>query len=259
MTYHFVKRKSSHTKSIFITSFCVVLLIVLFWPSGKRFVYTYTESILVNIGETVHATGVIPQFVTTFFSSRKVLYDREKVLEEKVQSLENEVTKLRLTEAIYRDILLGDDVQIIAMNSFVRDVTYLYGTVMFNKGFEDGVIEDGLVFLSGREAVCRIQEVYKRSSLCSLFSSYGNSVEGVTASSSIPVTLEGRGGHYIANMVRDTPIILGESILLRDNQTFILGTIVEIIKNDQDTFLRAFVRPSHNPNINTRYFVEKSK
>jgi hypothetical protein len=113
------------------------------------------------------------------------------------------------------------------------------------------------VYLRGRHIVCMIKEVYAKTSLCELFSGYGNKVDGVTSSSSINVTLEGRGGHYIANIMRDSDVVVGEKVLLREDQSFVLGEVVEIFNNDQDTSWHILVRGAYNPVSSSLFYIQK--
>jgi cell shape-determining protein MreC len=198
---------------------------------------------------------MIPDFVYTFFVSRAQLLEQQKNLENKIIDLENQLTYVTLQEVTMISASTSQ-AKTIVMSSLVKDMTNLYGTMIFNKGFEDGVMVDAMVYLRERGVVCQIKEVYKNSSSCAVFSSYGNTVEGVTSTSSIPLTLLGRGGHYLANVLRDIPVGVGERVLLRDDQTFVVGVVTEVIRNNQDTFMRVLVRPSHNPATDSRFFVE---
>jgi cell shape-determining protein MreC len=144
----------------------------------------------------------------------------------------------------------------IILNSLAQDYSRLYATVLFNKGFKDGVKEGDYVFLRGRNIMCSITEVYAQSSACSLFTAYGRSIEGVTASSSVVLTLTGRGGHYLASVVRDTPVIVGEKVYFKENQSFVLGKVVDIINNNQDTSWHVFIEAEYNPSVSSIFYIE---
>jgi cell shape-determining protein MreC len=255
MTYHFVRREHTSKKKLLVWFATVLVLTAFFWPSIRPFVYSHTEPIHHRVFSILHESQVIPDFVYTFFVSRAQLMEQQKNLENKIMDLENDLTYFRLNETTHASSSTSAS-KVIVMSSLVKDITNLYGTIIFNKGFEDGVMTDVNVYLAGRGIVCKIKEVYKNSSTCALFSAYGNSVEGITSSSSIPLRLEGRGGHYLANVLRDIQVEVGETVLSRDDQTFIVGTIAEVVRNNQDTFMRILVRPSHNPAIDSRFFVE---
>lgn len=222
-----------------------------------------TEPLSKRVFEIFGVTHILPDFIHTYFSSREVLLKEKKSLEEEVALLENKLEEQKL---LFRERLMlyeGDASTTpyttfpIVSSSLAQDVTKLYATTIFSKGYSDGVEEGALVFLRGRQVVCTIKEVYARTSLCELYSGYGNKVEGVTSSSSINVILEGRGGHYIANIVRDTKIEKGEKVLLRTNQTFVLGEVTEVFNNDQDTSWHILVKGGYNPVSSSLFYIEK--
>lgn len=208
----------------------------------------------------------VPRFIQTFFSSHLQREQTIKDLEQRVELLENEnqlyASRVReltpLTEVQATSTKGEHFLATITMSSLAQDYTRLYATVIFNKGFRDDVEVGDTVFLRGRVAVCSVTEVYARSSVCSLFTAYGKTTEGVTASSSVVLTLLGRGGHYIASVPRDTPVAVGEQVFLRDDQSFALGNVVDVIHNNQDTAWHVFVKSDYNPVSSSLFYIQKS-
>jgi hypothetical protein len=137
----------------------------------------------------------------------------------------------------------------------MQDVTRLYSTLVLSKGFKDGVTVGATVYLRGNQAVCMIREVYNSSSLCGLLSASGNTLEGVTSSSSITLTLVGRGGYFLSNIARDTPIYVGEKVYLRSDPKMVVGVIKQIANNNQDTSWHAFVEGVYNPLTSSIFYV----
>jgi cell shape-determining protein MreC len=181
-----------------------------------------------------------------------------------VETLENHIAeqdvRLRELSSLFTDASTTkqDYALPVVASSLAQDVTRVYATLILSKGFGEGVEVGDKVYLRGRQVVCFIKDVYARTSQCELFSGFGNTVEGVTASSSVNITLEGRGGHYIANIVRDTDVIIGEKILLREDQSFILGEVAEVFNNDQDTSWHLLIRGAYNPAASSLYYIQKS-
>lgn len=262
MTYHLDKGRNNKKRGVwlfFVAFFCLVF----FWPQIRPMLYQGTESFSKRMFEITGASYIVPDFIEMYFSSRNTLYDEKKSLEQQVETLESKVKEQDLYIQ-HLSVLLGGSassslslgVPIIA-SSLVQDVTKLYATVIFGKGFGDGVEVGDTVYVRGRQAVCVIKEVFSRTSTCELFSGFGNSVEGVTSSSSLVLTLSGRGGHFIGNVVRDTQIQVGEKVFLKENQTFLLGEVTDIINNNQDTSWHVLVRGGYNPSATSLYYIEK--
>lgn len=268
MKYRSVKYSQPSTKRR-IFFFVVVTLVIFFWPSIKKGVYTVFEPVTVRFFEVGGNVIGVPHFIQAFFTSH---LQREKTLQElkqRVELLENEnqlyasrlreLAPLMEAQATSTQATKGEHLlTTITMSSLAQDYTRLYATVIFNKGFRDDVEVGDTVFLRGRVAVCSIKEVYARSSVCSLFSAYGKTTEGVTASSSIVLTLLGRGGHYIASVPRDTPVTVGEQVFLRDDQSFSVGKVVDVIHNNQDTAWHIFVESDYNPVSSSLFYIQKN-
>ena len=144
----------------------------------------------------------------------------------------------------------------LTLYPLMQDVTKLYSTILLSKGFKDGIDIGDIVYVRGNQAVCTIQEVYTSSALCLILTASGVATEGVTSSSSITLTLTGRGGHFIANIPRDTPVEVGETIYLRSNQRIILGTVQQVANNNQDTSWHVFVEGAYNPVTSSIFYVQ---
>lgn len=265
MTYRLDRKERSGGRKRALTFVLLLGAIVFFWPSIRTLIYSGTEPIIKRIFVISGAAYIVPDFIETYFSSRASLLEEKEVLQKQIESLENKVTEqeLKLREISgsleSSSTTRSDYSGTVIASSLTQDLTKLYSTVIFSKGFSDGVGEGNLVYIRGRQAVCKISEVYARTSKCELFSGFSNTTEGVSASSSVPLSLEGRGGHYIANILRESSIVVGEKILLREDQSFVLGEVVQVFNNDQDTSWHVLVRGLHNPAASSLYYIESNK
>ncbi len=239
-------------------------VVIFFWPTIQPFIYKTVEPVTRRTFELLGGVHILPEFIGLYFSSRAVLQQEHELMQSHIEALENQIVEqdLRLRELslLFVDATTTKQsypLPIIA-SSLAQDVTRVYSTLILSKGFSEGVEEGGKVYLRGRQIVCFIKDVYARTSQCELFSSFSKTVEGVTASSSVNVTLEGRGGHYIANIVRGTNIYIGEKILLREDQSFVLGEVVEVFDNDQDTSWHILIRGAYNPSASSLYYIQKA-
>ena len=63
------------------------------------------------------------------------------------------------------------------------------------------------------------------------------------------------GGDFTADLPKGTPITQGETVYLRSNQVFVLGTVVSVQDDDQATGMRIFVRGAYNPADSSVFYM----
>mgnify|MGYP003393261864 CR=1 FL=1 len=243
-----------------------LLLVILFitlvyaWPSIHKSTYTYFEKTIILFGNAKNYLFDLPSNISVFFVTREELSARSRDLLLTIEQLEN---KLAEKNELLKELGLlenSDDVvpkKTLIMHSLMRDFTSVYSSVVLSKGFKDGVEENGLVYIHGRQPVCIIKEVYDRTSLCELLSASGNAVEGIVASSTV-LYLKGKGGGaFVADVPKDTGISLGEVVVLKGDPSMILGTVVNIVHNDQASSLYLYVRGGYSPVTSTVFYMSK--
>ncbi len=260
MTYLSGKTRKRKIYIYYAVYTVVFVVIVSFWSPIRRNLYPVVEPVVSVYGTIRQSFLFFPEFFHTYSTSHKELVAREKELELKVASLENTLAEkdARLREYnIASSSLRKDEKSLLLAYPLMQDVTKLYSTVLLSKGFEDGVSIGDTVTLEGDQIVCTIREVYKSSSQCLLITSSSVTTEGVTSSSSIMISLVGRGGYFLADVERDTPITVGELVYVRSNPAFTIGTIRQIIKNDQDTSWHLIVEGAYNPITSSRFYVHQ--
>jgi cell shape-determining protein MreC len=233
-------------------------------------VYPVLEPLVVRYGFVKKTLGFFPEFVKTNTTTNKSLAEKNKELEVTIERLENE---LATKNALFKE---GSPITFSAKMSSTTDVTEpvsfsthelvmyplmqdrmkLYSTILLSKGFKDGLEVGTIVYVRGLQAVCTIAEVYNGTSLCSLFTKADTTTEGVT-SSSINLDLIGRGGYFIANVARDTPVSVGDTVYLKSDQSMTLGTVIQVANNNQDTSWHVFVRGAYNPVTSSIFYSKK--
>ncbi|MEN9881536.1 MAG: hypothetical protein RLZZ308_719 [Candidatus Parcubacteria bacterium] len=264
MTYRSVNKRNTTTIRYGVYTL-IFGLVVFFWPSIRPTIYRVLEPVTVRFFEVGGGLIIFPDFINTYFTSHTASALKIEELTRTVELLENEVQQ---KESIIRELsYTSPDIATstytrqhrLTMSSLAEDYTTLYGSILFTKGFKDGIVSGDLVYLRGRNIVCRIKDVYAKSSSCVPYTSHGSSVDGVTSSSSVNLTLSGRGGYYLASVVRDAPITLGEEVLLREDQSFVLGRVIDIINNNQDTSWHIFVKSDFNPVSASLFYVQQQE
>ena len=202
--------------------------------------------------------GFLPSSFTTYFSSRETLQEEKENLELEIERLENELAQKNATIREMETLVSSGahDRRVITLYPIAQDITKLYSTILLSKGYRDGIEKGGMVYVRGLQPVCEIVDVYERTSLCELLSKGNRITEAVTASSSITLSLVGAGGgSFIAEVPNDTPIEVGETVRLRGDPSFVLGSIVAIKKDDQATGSKVYVRGAYNPATSSVFYL----
>lgn len=183
-----------------------------------------------------------------------------KSLELEIEKLENSLAE---KDAIIRESVLmqeGKDANsspVLVMYPVAEDITKLYSTILLSKGYKDGIEKGSLVYIRGMQPVCEIIEVYDKTSLCELLSRGNRTTEGVTSSSTITLSLVGEGGgSFVASIPKDMNVIVGESVYLRSNPTYMLGTVVMVKEDDQATGAKIYVRGAYNPVTSSVFYLK---
>lgn len=263
MTYLSGRAEKKRKITIYTIYIAALVALIIFWPSVKTFMYPVFEPVIMKYYGAKSAITSIPQFFSTYTTTRSELEKKDGDLEITIERLENELAKrdaeLKELNATRDEIHDNSTRGIIVMYPLMQDITRLYSTILLSKGYKDGVEVGAYVFLRGLQPVCIIKEVYNGTSLCQLLSSADMKTDAVTVgSSSVSFTLIGRGGGtYLANVPRDTKIALGDSIYLKSDPSMLLGTVADIIQNNQDTSWHVFVRGRYNPVTSSIFYLHK--
>lgn len=265
MTYLSGKAKK-RKKIIRYTLYGVVFIVlVVLWRPLRSVINPVIEPVFIAYGESKNYLSSIPNFISTYTTSHTTLVAYNKQLEVDIERLENEIAEkdahINELQLAIGEVGTKDASTVMVLYSYAEDSTRVYSTLLLSKGFKDGVVVGDYVYVRGLQPVCIIKEVYTSTSLCGLLTADGVVTEGVTATASstpITLTLTGRGGGiYLANVARDTPITVGEKVVLKSNQSMTLGTVTDVLHNNQDTSWRVFVTGAYNPVTSSIYYIFK--
>jgi hypothetical protein len=261
MTYLSDRTRTRKQYRYYVAAFIVLLLITYFWPTIKSTIYPYIERFVIITGESKNAVIRIPYAIHTYFVSHKELEARNAGLLVTIANLENELAEKNAALSELGALAASGSVHpasTLTMYPLMRDITTIYSSLILSKGFKDGVVEKDLVYVQGRKPVCVVAEVYDRTSLCRLLTASGEETESITETNSVTLFLKGDGGGmFIAEVPRDMPIALGEKILLKSDPSMTLGTVADIVRNDQAVAWRVYVRGAYNPVTSSVFYVNK--
>jgi hypothetical protein len=251
MTYLSDKKRTRGYK-VYGTFFILLFFLAFFWPTIRKFTYTYIESPILIYGSTRSGIVSIPYNVATYFGSKSKLQAENEALMINVERLENELAKKSSPQ-------VPSDAGKTALELYpaLRDLTGMYSTVVLSKGFKDGIEENDLAYLRGRQPVCVIAEVHDRTSVCKLLAASGNEIEGVTPAGETLFLKGNGGGSFIASVPRDSQVFVGDIISLKSDPTMALGTLVSINKDSQATSWEVYVRGNYNPVTSNIFFIDK--
>jgi len=207
------------------------------------------SSLLHRVGEPLWKSQA---GVSGVFKNISIEFKDKEVLQQKVEQLREEITLLQLASLeteILRDenkelrMLLnqGTSTERIATAILARPHHTLYDTFVVDVGRRDGVTKSARVFGIGDTAIGSVEEVYARTSLISLYSTPGRSIEVFLGddNGNGPVAAEavGRGGGvFEIRLPRGIEVFEGHAILLSSLGGGIFGVIEEIIALPADSF-----------------------
>lgn len=258
------QKRKQNIRYLLLLGFIVIL--VIFWVTFKSVLYPVFEPIAINYSGAKGGIASIPQFFSTYIISRSSLVQKNKALEISIENLENELAEKNALLQESSSVILEDgnspNSATLVMYPLMEDITKIYSTILLSKGYKDGVEKDTYVYVRGLQPVCIIKEVYTSTSLCELISKGGITTEAVIKSSesstTIMLTLTGRGGGaFLGDVARDTPIATGDKVFLRSDQSMTVGTVVDVIHNNQDTSWHVFVRGLYNPLTSSIFYMHK--
>lgn len=261
MTYLSDNLRNRKRKWKFFVLLAVFVIVCYFWPTIRIKVYPKIEPFIVSYSDSKNIITSFPSHIDDYFTSREALRTRNDALLLTIERLENTLME---KDAIIKEKKLIEDSgapmpsNTIIMYPIMMDLTNVYSTLVLSKGFKDGVEEKSLIYLRGRQPVCIVAEVSDNTSICKLLSASGNVTEGVTSSSSLMLSLKGNGGGtFVADVLRDTDIKIGDVVYLASDQTMVLGTVSDVIKNNQATSWLVYVRGAYNPVTSSVFYMNK--
>jgi cell shape-determining protein MreC len=209
--------------------------------------------------------GSIPNFFSTYTTSHKTLVEKNKTLEITIENLENEIAEkdgqLKEYKLVASDSTTNTSPSTLVLYPLMTDITRIYSTILLSKGFKDGVEKDAYVYVRGLQPVCIVRSVDTSTSLCELLSAGGivtDAVIDTSSSTSLSLTLVGRGGGtFVGDVARDTSVVIGDKVFLKSDQSMMLGTVVDVLHNNQDTSWHVFVKGAYNPVTSSIFYLHK--
>lgn len=139
--------------------------------------YSLSESLLISVNNDSN-------IFNKTFSNLKIYFLSRKLLQEKIDSLQNDIDNLKYDNVInnsYTNLLKNNsnnDFPILTKKIF-QDFTSIYNTVLLDKGFVNSVEEGDIVFIYPDKVIGEISNINSKTSIMSLYSKSGNKLQGV--------------------------------------------------------------------------------
>lgn len=262
MTYlsdNIKKRKRIKEYQYFLFFFVVAIAVFFFF---RKPLHAYLEPVILFVSSAKKSIEIFPEYVKTFTTSKRSLLLNQKELTITIENLENSLAEkdflLKELQASEEERELPKKAP-LTLYPLLTDRSSLYTTVVLSKGFKEGVEVDDSIYLRGRNIVCIIKEVSFKSSICQLISSSGVTTEAVLSSSStqLSLSLEGKGGYFLGTVPKGISVLVGQTIYLKSDPSFTVGTVTKVLNHKQDTSLYVYVRGVYNPTTSSIFYAHK--
>ena len=185
---------------------------------------------LLPIQVVVHRAGV-SLFSNDFFVSKATLVAENRTLSQHVTDLEAENLTLRL-QALENSQVAMIDRNASSSNAIVAHfisspLSSPYGTILIDVGSMQSVAPKMTVIDRYGDMVGTIDSVAANSSVVSLVSASGQTIEAEVGG--IPITVHGRGGNTLgATIPRGTTITIGQPVITLQFHRRVIGMVVAI-------------------------------
>ncbi len=219
----------------------VLIIIILVNDSALGFVSKVTYS----IGGSIWKTQSV---VVNTFNNIATAFKDKQGLERKNQTLHEEIDRLELS-SIWTEVLRQENDSLrellnreseknfIAASILTRPNQTLYDTFVVDVGRRDGVNVGARVFGVEKIAIGSVTEVYLRTSLISLYSSPGRSIDVLLGDESVSVKAVGRGGgDFEVRVPRGVDVSKGQVVLSPGLDNGVFGVVEEVVALPADSF-----------------------
>ncbi len=263
MSYLLDKKIKRKKLSKIIIGFAVLLLVIFFRTSIFNALSGASHVIfrpVLVVGENFKNSF---QGIDSFFRSKKFLSaeneELKKKLAEESATLAN-YNSLAADNAMFKEILgrKNESSSLLVSAILSKPNHSPYDTLLIDVGEKENVKAGDRVFALGNIPIGRVAEVSPHSSKVALFSTPGEKTEVVVGTLGAFMQLVGRGGgNFEMILPRDFTLENGTEVHLPGITPYVVGTVVTIISDPRDAFIKALLISPVN--VQELKFVEVEK
>ncbi len=191
------------------------------------------------------ATVVTP-FITTATSSFTLgtATTTENVQNEKIEGAS---TKQLFNPCVLVEQSKQEQEVTVMVSPVTSPLASLYETFRINKGENEGIVIDDIVYTRGRIAVGKVVSVTRNTALVRLFSKDSAENLGTLIGGQASFKVIGNGaGTFKAKVPKDIPVSEGDAVLLTENQELSLGTVSLISFEKEDVAKVLYIKGGFN-------------
>lgn len=167
-----------------------------------------------------------------YLRDRSALLSEMNDLKEQVSKNEGDtdvIARLTAENETYRNLLSVGNEPRIAAGVIARPPYIPYDMIMLDRGSDDGIEQNAVVYRSSRMAIGYVSTTFSKSSLVTLFSSPGVETTVYIFGPNIFTTAYGQGGGVIrVGVPQGLQIQVGDTVVLPSLQDGILGTVQSV-------------------------------
>jgi len=241
--------KKEKRKNISRITFCVVLLIILFYFRNGVFSGVSKVSEIVFHPILVLGEGVESRIgsIGSYFVSKNSLYNQN-------QKLQAEVDFNNARNSNY-DSVIADDASIketLGRKDPKTNMTLAgilakpnqspYDTLLIDAGTAQGIKVGNTVFALGDVPIGRISDIYQDSAKVILFSNPGETTQALITGNNAIMQIIGRGGgNFEIIMPKDFVLQEGAQVVLPGIHPYVLAIVQKIISDPRNPFTKALL------------------
>lgn len=202
-------------------------------------------------------------FLSRFFSDKTVLVDENMRLSlelEKFTAIAHEYNSLKIeNQRLTDELRLRPQSDFVGARILARPPQIPLDSVIIDRGKEDGIEENDLVFSDGVSLIGRVVKISNKNSVVALSSFADKKSFGFIERTLEPVEVIGVGGGGMeARIPIDFDVITGDKIVLEGSRPYILAIVKSVEENQSLGFKRVLMSLPSNILKTRIVFVEKA-
>ncbi len=227
--YHNSLNNKPHTKRIILVALGLALVVILFRPWLGNVASFANGSVFSVSNWLFTSSGTIP----SYFRDRKMLQDEITELKSKIASYDGDRKTLANLVAENQQLLSmvsGTSSPRLLSNIIGRPPQLPFDALLIDRGSNDGIKENAVVYINGDKAVGLIARAYPDSALVALASSPGIESSVFVIGPNVYATAVGEGGGVLkVNVPQGIHLDVGNLVVVPALGSGVYGSVEEVI------------------------------